>query len=460
LLVAASVLLAGTVVALTWTGLITQETSGPTPSPSSETPSPTPSPVPTVLAAASASPTPGAPDLEDVLGPALAADALGEQVGAAVVDLATGVTLMADDADVALIPASTLKIMTAAAALDVLGPEHRFATRVVEGAAPGEIVLVGGGDPSLTVADQPRPAVATQLVTLADLTAAALTESGTTTVRLLFDDGLFTGPAVSPDWRPAYVPSGAVGPVTALAVDGGRITPGLRRRAADPALSAATSFASLLAARGITVTGTPARGDAAGGAAEIAGVRSAPLAAIVEHVLLVSDNDGAEVLARHVALGSGRRASFRDAGPAILDAVGDLGVDVSDAVVLDGSGLARGNALPPAVVAATLAAAADPDRPELRAVLTGLPVAAFTGTLDDRFDSPATGAGVGVVRAKTGTLNGVSSLAGTVVSRDGTAYGFAVLADNVPNNTAAEVALDDVAALLAGCGCAHPATAG
>jgi D-alanyl-D-alanine carboxypeptidase/D-alanyl-D-alanine-endopeptidase (penicillin-binding protein 4) len=91
-------------------------------------------------------------------------------------------------------------------------------------------------------------------------------------------------------------------------------------------------------------------------------------------------------------------------------------------------------------------------------VLTGLPVAGFTGTLGDRFEPPSAAGSAGVVRAKTGTLTGVSSLAGIVVARDGTAYAFALLADDVTNTVAARSALDDVATALAGCGCSVPAS--
>jgi D-alanyl-D-alanine carboxypeptidase/D-alanyl-D-alanine-endopeptidase (penicillin-binding protein 4) len=96
------------------------------------------------------------------------------------------------------------------------------------------------------------------------------------------------------------------------------------------------------------------------------------------------------------------------------------------------------------------------ENPDLRPVLTGLPVAQFTGTLDDRFDSRRAADAAGVVRAKTGTLSGVSSLAGFVVARDGNTYGFAVLADEIVDAEAARAALDEMAAALAGCGCAHP----
>ena len=450
-------LIAGVIATVVATGLLGPGAAQPTSSASvSADQTPTPASVPTVLSAASGTPTPTAPPLADVLERPLGADALGDSVAVSVVDLSTGTKLFTADADAALIPASTMKILTAAAALHVLGPQHRFATRVVAGHAPGQLVLVGGGDPVLTA--DPDRAGGTQLSTLADLTAAELAESGTSTVELVVDDGMFTGPAVSPNWRSYYVPSGVVGPVSALALDGGRISPGRSERADDPAIAAATTFVDMLASRGIVVRAGPVRDDAPANAAEVAAVRSVPLERIVEHMLLVSDNDAAEVLARHVAAGTGRPASFNAGSRAIVEAVGSLGIDMSGSTVLDGSGLARGNALSPNVLVATLAAAARPENPDLRSVLTGLPVARFTGTLDDRFDSPQAADAAGVVRAKTGTLTGVSSLAGTVVARDGSAFGFAMLADDIVNTEAARLALDETAAALAGCGCAHPGT--
>lgn len=444
-------------VALLSTAVRDSESVQPSTSPTASlSPTLAPTSAPTVLPAASGSPSPGSPALADVLEGPLNTRALGSRVAAAVVDLSTGSTLLAENADSALTPASTIKILTSAAALDVLGPGHRFTTRVLAGAGPDQIVLVGGGDPALTAREDKELGGATPLVELANRTAAALSKTDTTSVELLVDDSLFTGPAVDPDWRSSYVPNGEVGPISALAVDGGRITPGLRARSDDPALFAAADFAKFLAARGIIVRAGPVRGEAPSAAAEIAAVRSAPLAQIVEHVLLVSDNDGAEVLARHVALGTGRSGSSRAADEAVVETLETMGIEMSGTTVVDGSGLARGNAISPDVLVATLAAAARTENPDLRPVLTGLPVAQFTGTLDDRFDSRRAADAAGVVRAKTGTLSGVSSLAGFVVARDGSTYGFAVLADEIVDTEAARAALDEVAAALAGCGCAHP----
>lgn len=454
-LVVLIVVLGAGIATLLVTGVVDRSPRAePTPS-AGETPGSTPEPAPTVLPAASSTPVSGAVDMATALGPALAAGALGGRVGVSVVDLGTGTAAYRSGPE-ALIPASTLKILTAAAALDVMEPDRRFRTRVVEGSEPDRIVLVGGGDPTLTADDRPAPG-RTKLSVLAESTAAALQASGTTTVHLLVDDSLFTGPAVDPDWRSTYVRSGVVGPVTALAVDGGRQNPDTVRRADDPALAAAAVFAAMLAENGIDVVSEPSRGSAEAGAAVRAAALSAPLSDIVEHMLAASDNDYAEVLARHVARAVGLPGTSEAAEEAIVQALTGLGIDVTGLAVLDGSGLARGSAVAPQVLTATLSLAGESAHPHLRPVLTGLPVAGFTGTLDDRFDSQAASDGVGVVRAKTGSLSGVSSLAGTVVARDGTAYAFAMIADDVVNTVAARSALDDAAAALAGCGCVVPA---
>ena len=95
----------------------------------------------------------------------------------------------------------------------------------------------------------------------------------------------------------------------------------------------------------------------------------------------------------------------------------------------------------------------------MRALLGGLPVAGFSGSLTLRFDD-APPAAVGAVRAKTGTLSGVSSLAGTVVSRDGVPMVFALMLDRVKaaDEGYAEAALDRAAAALGACRCARAGT--
>jgi D-alanyl-D-alanine carboxypeptidase/D-alanyl-D-alanine-endopeptidase (penicillin-binding protein 4) len=182
-------------------------------------------------------------------------------------------------------------------------------------------------------------------------------------------------------------------------------------------------------------------------------VDSPPLALVVEHTLLTSDNEAAEVLARQVGLAVSGEGSFRAGARAVLATLADLGVPTGDATTYDGSGLSREDRLDPRTLTAVLAVAASAEHPELRAVVTGLPVAGFTGSLAYRFDRAP--AGRGLVRAKTGTLSGVSGLAGVATDREGTPLVFALLADRIDlvDTLGARAALDAATSALAGCRC-------
>jgi D-alanyl-D-alanine carboxypeptidase/D-alanyl-D-alanine-endopeptidase (penicillin-binding protein 4) len=188
----------------------------------------------------------------------------------------------------------------------------------------------------------------------------------------------------------------------------------------------------------------PERAEAAADLPALAAVTSPPLSAIVEYVMRTSDNDVAEILGRHVALGLGRPGTSNDAGEATEEALAGLGIDLAGVEIRDGSGLARANAVTAAALADALRLAADPDQPGLRPVLGGLPIAGFTGTLAER----AADGGAGYVRGKTGTLTGVHSLAGLAVAADGAAYLFAILADDATDALGARAALDRFAAAL------------
>ncbi len=221
------------------------------------------------------------------------------------------------------VPASTTKLLTTTAALAALGPDHTFTTRTV--LAGRRLVLVGGGDPYLasrpTVPGQPAPyPPRADVASLADLTAEGLRERGVRSVSVGYDDGLFTGPAASPSWEPSYLPDQVVAPITSLWVDGGRPRSGFGR-VEDPAQYAARVFADALRREGIGVRGALAERPAPDGAEEVAAVTGAPLDQVVEHVLDVSDNEAAEVLAHQVGLAvvgegsfeGGRRGCRRDA---------------------------------------------------------------------------------------------------------------------------------------------------
>ncbi len=375
------------------------------------------------------------------LAPLLRDPALGTLRTGAVIDAATGKLLYGSGAATPSVPASTIKIATAAAALSVLGPDHRISTTVLA-TGPHSTVLVGGGDPTLTAA---------ALRTLADDTARALTARGTTATSLGYDLSLYSGPVQHPIGRN----NENIAPVTSLMLNEGRLDTsdhGPADRSTDPAADTATAFAKLLRARGIKVTGTPARTPAAASGTQLAKAASVPLSSLVERMLTNSDNDIAEALARQTAIAAHLPASFSGAQQAVAAALGRLGLPLAGAKFTDGSGLNRADALSAEQLARLLALAASPRHPQLRPILTGLPVAGFSGTLSDRFrGGPASGAGL--IRAKTGTLTGVNAITGTVVAADGRLLTFAFLTQGTTSATAAQSALDRLASALAACGC-------
>ncbi|MGI8523632.1 MAG: D-alanyl-D-alanine carboxypeptidase/D-alanyl-D-alanine endopeptidase [Nocardioides sp.] len=382
------------------------------------------------------------------LAPGLSDRHLGRRTGVVVAPL-SGPPVLARDTRL-LRPASTTKLLTTTAALSVLGPDHTFDTRVVA-AGHGRIVLVGGGDPLLAGKPNPDAPGGADLVTLARRTAKAL-GGAKGKVRVGYDDTLFTGAAVNPRWPDDYVPADVVTPISALWVDEGRVGDG-PGRVGDPSLAAAQEFAADLRRFGVSVAGAPRAREAPCPAHALATVTSRPLSDIVEHTIAFSDNEAAEVLARQVGLATSGRGSFAGGTSAVRRALGQLGVDLGPAKLYDGSGLSRDDRINPRSLVRMLQLAAAPDHPELRSVLTGLPVAGFTGSLVDRFEQHPNGSGW--VRAKTGTLAGVSALAGVATDRDGTPIVFAFVSDRIAlaDTLDARAALDGLAAALADCRC-------
>jgi D-alanyl-D-alanine carboxypeptidase/D-alanyl-D-alanine-endopeptidase (penicillin-binding protein 4) len=390
--------------------------------------------------------------LATTLGGLLRDPRLGTRVAVSILDAEAdpgSPPLLATRADDLVAPASTAKLVTAAAVLSAYGPAARLSTKVVAGPNPGDVILVGGGDPTLSVGSKGAYPGASRLATLA---AAVRKASSTPVQRVLVDDSLFRGPTTEPKWDRDIVSQGYGAPVSALTVDGGRTRPTadhISPRASDPALFAGQAFARLLGLPADTVEYTVA--DVA--AKPIATLASPPLVHIVEQMLRESDNVIAEAMSRMVAVERKQAATFEGAAQAVRDELAEDGVNVEGERLVDGSGLSRGNLLTPSLLTGVLSAAADPAKPRLRPLLAGLPVASYSGTLADRFSAAPDADGV--VRAKTGTLTGVSALAGYVTTLDGRVLVFAAVANGVKGGgtEAAEATLDQVAAKLASCGC-------
>jgi D-alanyl-D-alanine carboxypeptidase/D-alanyl-D-alanine-endopeptidase (penicillin-binding protein 4) len=186
-------------------------------------------------------------------------------------------------------------------------------------------------------------------------------------------------------------------------------------------------------------------------------VRSAPVERLVEEMLSESDNVLAEVLGRQVALAVGRPASFAGAAAGIAQVAATLGITVGPGMK-DGSGLSALDRLPAAALSQTLLAATRSERPRLRPIVAGLSVAGWEGSLveQDRFTGTAARAD-GAVRAKTGSLTGVSAIAGLAADADGRLLVFSFVADAVPGGSpdspVARAAFDRAISGLVACGC-------
>lgn len=387
--------------------------------------------------------------LAAALAPTLTDPRLGGRLLARVVDVTDGQILFDSGGDQPTTPASTLKLLTAFATLTTLDPGMRLPTRVVAGSVPGQIVLIGGGDSTLS---RTAPSVSYPgAATVADLAQQVIGNAGGQITAIVVDGSLYTGPTVSPQWGAGDAPSTYAAPITAAMVDGGRTSAGSRSRSAMPDLDAGKALAAALGLPNLPVT----TGVAAPEAEVLAEVTSAPVSRLVEIMLAVSDNVLAESLARQVALARGQSADFVGGAIAVGQAIAATGMDITGMQVVDGSGLSAQNALPPRLLTDLLrAVAADDADPNLAGIASGLAVAGYDGTLVERYEGGRP-VGAGSVRGKSGTLNGVNALSGYVVTAEGRLLAFALIADQLPPGPliGGEPVLDAVAGILATCGC-------
>jgi len=362
---------------------------------------------------------------------AMRAPALGGDATLHVRHIATDATVADDGANERQIPASTMKVITAATSLITLGEDHRFATRVVEGTKPGRIVLVGGGDPLLTRA---------QLAELAQRTARKLGRGQSIIVDV--DDYLFPQPSDAAGWAPGDRPTYAssVRPLTLLGVYSN-----------DTVAIAWSSFVEQLRARGVQASmGQRVLADE--DARRLTIIRPNTLREAVDVMLKVSENNVAEMLFRQVALSRGYPATWSGATAAAKESLRDLGLATWRLKLIDGSGLSGRNRLTASSLTEILDVALG--EPRLDALIDGLPVAGRSGTLINRFAAAPASCARGEVAAKTGSLTGVSTLAGVTRGSDGQWRSFAIMVNQRPAaypSASTSLAIDTVAAIVQGC---------
>ncbi|MFD0803184.1 D-alanyl-D-alanine carboxypeptidase/D-alanyl-D-alanine-endopeptidase, partial [Streptomonospora algeriensis] len=405
--------------------------------------------------------------------------------------LTRGDVLYRDEARTPLIPASNAKLLTSAAAMEVLGRDYRFTTTVAatedpgDGLVDGDLYLIGTGDPTLT-ADA------------VDELAAEVAGSGVTEVAgdLIADDTRFDDQRLSPAWDPADEPyyysaqisaltlaansdydtgvvdveaepgghagdpvevalrpmtgnltlaeegsTGAPGSAPSFAVDRARGTndftahgslPADRtystlRTVHEPADHAAHLFAAALRDHGVHVAGEVARGAAPQQAEPVAERSSMELGELLVPFMKLSNNGHAEILMKAMGREAAGKGSW-DAGIAVATlALRRLGVSTHGVALDDGSGLARSDRMSPATAVRLLDRVRH--RPWFDTWRTALPVAGAPdrmvgGTLSGRMGGTAA---EGRVRAKTGTLTGVSALSGYATAADGELLAFSIV---------------------------------
>lgn len=322
------------------------------------------------------------------------------------------------------IPASTQKLLTGAAALAVLGPDHRFETTVLAPSKPragvvSRLYLVGGADPVLMVGayraslDEDPLTTGHPVTPLEDL-ADALTAAGVRDVQgpIVGDASRHSGGLTVPSWRSTYISDHDIAYLSALTVNGGwSAWEPAKVTAADPGANAASELARLLGERQVAVAGGGTSGAAPRDAVEIASVQSPPLAELVAAMIRESDNLMAELLVREIGLARAGEGTTEAGTKEIVEVLRELDIDVDGVSLIDGSGLDRGNR---ATCGSALGALDLRGDDRFAALDAGLAIAGRTGTLHKRFDGTPL---EGRLRAKTGSLNDVVGLVGVLEGR-------------------------------------------
>jgi D-alanyl-D-alanine carboxypeptidase/D-alanyl-D-alanine-endopeptidase (penicillin-binding protein 4) len=343
-------------------------------------------------------------------------------------------------ADVPVTPASNQKLITAAVALDVLGPDHRFTTSVLapkpsDGVVKGDLTIVGGGD--ATLATQPYLSWLKQTGqelqdphTSYEALADAIVAAGVRQIRgsVVGSDSRYDAQRRVASWPASYKPSSVGGPLSALLVNDGYSSFTPPRSTPDPAAQAAATMTALLQARGVTVAGAARSGPAPSGVPQLTKIDSGPLTDVLREMLTSSDNNTAELLLKELGLARGGAGTTAAGAQVVLQTLTGWGIPTAGVVVADGSGLDRGNRTTCRVLVSVLQHGGAP-------LAAGLAVAGQTGTLADAFRSSAV---KGKLLAKTGTLTGVKSLTGELpVTGHDLTFSYVV---NAPNAAAVAAA--------------------
>lgn len=424
----------------------------PTPKKATSTPTATPRPTPATTAAAHR--------VRTCSVASLAADRRLGTLEAQVRNANTGEILFDRNGSAPSPTASVMKVVTSAAALKVLGPDYRVSTTVVAGPDAGSVILVGGGDSTLSRLPTGQEPFYAGAAHIDDLARQAIANHPGPITTVYVDTSLFGAPYWQPTWNEheeRFV-DGSSSYVTALQVDGDRADPRAMdsQRSADPVTPAANAFIDALARLGAPVgevaNAASIETRAAPGAAQLAIVHSQPVSALVKLAVTYSDNTIMEMLTRLVAIRTGAGNTFAAENQGVLTGLAGYGIDTTGIHIADGSGLSPDNRVPASYLTQLFRKVLAGEN-GLGVVYEGLPVSGKTGTLAARYGrfTGANAVAAGAVNAKTGSIDSGFTLAGIVHAKDGTPLTFAIFAfGNV--NLSARNAIDTLTTGIYNCG--------
>jgi D-alanyl-D-alanine carboxypeptidase/D-alanyl-D-alanine-endopeptidase (penicillin-binding protein 4) len=380
-----------------------------------------------------------------------AADPKLATFSAAVINPATDELLFDRTSETGAAPASTLKMLTGAAALQVLGPNYRVETKVYQDPTnPSTLYLVGAGDPTLSRTANGKQSVYRDAPKLSDLAVEVNAALGTQTVaKIVLDSTLFAGPSWEPTWQRSEQTQGYMSEVTALQVDGDRKNPAssTSARSTTPVANAGRYFKTALGASAASAVISESKMPA--GMTRVASVYSQPISQWVKYMLLTSDNTLAEYLARLVSLKQGFDGSFTSLNAAIKMGLNATMLSSANLTIKDGSGLSDFNSVSPKYLAQfsklVLSGVGN-----YAVIYQGLPIANESGSLASRFNKENLDA-AGKIIAKTGWIKRGYTLAGIIKSKDGVDLVFAVYAHGQVDDTT-KLAIDNFVTAVYRCG--------
>lgn len=374
----------------------------------------------TETATPSATPT---PSVEPCLVTQQASSANLPNLQALVVDASTMNVLYDIDGSKASPTASAVKLLTAAVALQTLGPDYRVTTRVYQDATdPSVIYFVGAGDPTLSRVSSSVYKKAPRVSDLAKQITAAI--SGTQVSKIVVDSSLFKGEQWLSSWPKSERTLGYQSIASALQVDGDRSNPAKATspRSKNPEQRAGEALRSALGEIASTAVIEP--GVMPEGSREIASVKSQPMSSWISYLLKTSDNTLGEALARLSSVEQGKNGDYATIDAVFKQSLNTFGLDTTGLKIIDGSGEGTNNAVPPTFMIALMKQIAD-EQNGLAVIKKNLPISGKTGSLAWRFTG-ANKVAVGAVHAKTGWITKGYTLVGYLDARDGSRLLFAV----------------------------------